>query len=1074
VTRVEIVSASAGTGKTTRLAKLVHEAVAANTARPEAILATTFTNRAAAELAERARQTLLEAGQVNAAHGLHAARIGTVNSVCGGIVQEFAFLHGLSPRISVLDERRAADEPLRAGAEALPSELLNELEDLHTRMGPVGFHPGGIMAPGEWDWQQDVVRIVDLARSNAIDPKRFAHSVDRSTAGVLGFLQPADADAEALDRALEAALESFVANVDLEVDTTKKTRAEYQRVRSALSRGAANLPWSEWASLAQLDPAKKSRAQADPVREAAAAHDRHPRLHDDLRRAVRAVFEAAGHVLDAYQQYKRSLGVIDFVDQETEALKLLREDAIRQHLREEIDLVLVDEFQDTSPIQLAIFLQLSQIARRSVWVGDPKQAIYGFRGADPALMDAAVTSLLDGRSPETLDRSYRSRPALVRLTADLFAPAFEETGIRQELVRVEPGFSEEPPGLGPMFESWVLEPGHHENTGRTRQNAELDLISLAAGVCALIADPNARVRDRVTGNVRVIQPGDIAVLCFKNEQCVGLARELEARGVRAVVGRPGLMGTLEARLALAALRLWIDPTDALARAELARWLDHDDDGETWLRKVLETGERDLLFADLPQVAALRDAREPRVYAGVLAAFDAALAAAGVRERVVTFGDATARLANLDALRALAAKFIELCHSEGRPCSLRGLLVYLAEIADEFLDTQAAAERPDAVRISTLHGSKGLEWPVTVLADLTDRPDVSALGIRLASDTDTVNLDDPLAGRWLRYWPGPYGRKRKDVPFLARLEEHEASQSARKAARREALRLVYVGWTRARDRLVYAARPGRIAEGGLTVLSVNGAPLLSEPSGDGQVVWGAADTKQELSVVLRNLPPIREDSRERVPALGYMPAGSRLHPPATVSPSQLEGKACVGDTIDIGARIPAAIRDEEEMRRFGDAIHVFLAADRPERPTPEREALAHDVLERFQVAGAIEAPQLREISDRLSRWIDSSWPGSTWHREWPLLRRLPSGTTLRGVADLVVETGVGLLLVDHKTFPGSREQAVERAAEYAGQLSAYADALEAPKTGPLVGAYIHLPISGLICRVEIPGDIQADG
>lgn len=1074
MTRVEIVSASAGTGKTTRLAKLIHEAVAANTARPEAILATTFTNRAAAELAERARQTLLEAGQVNAAHGLHAARIGTVNSVCGGIVQEFAFLHGLSPRISVLDERRAADEPLRAGAEALPSELLNELEDLHTRMGPVGFHPGGIMAPGEWDWQQDVVRIVDLARSNAIDPKRFADSVDRSTAGVLGFLQPADTDAEALDRALEAALESFLANVDLEVDTTKKTRAEYQRVRSALSRGAANLPWSEWASLAQLDPAKKSRAQADPVREAAAAHDRHPRLHDDLRRAVRAVFEAAVHVLDAYQQYKRSLGVIDFVDQETEALKLLREEAIRQHLREEIDLVLVDEFQDTSPIQLAIFLQLSQIARRSVWVGDPKQAIYGFRGADPALMDAAVTSLLDGRSPETLDRSYRSRPALVRLTSDLFAPAFEETGIRQELVRVEPGFSEEPPGLGPVFERWVLEPGVHENTGRTRQNAELDLISLAAGVCALIADPNARVRDRVTGNVRFVQPGDIAVLCFKNEQCVGLARELEARGVRAVVGRPGLMGTLEARLALAALRLWIDPTDALARAELARWLDHDDDGETWLRKVLETGERDLLFAELPQVTALRDAREPRVYAGVLAAFDAALAAAGVRERVVTFGDATARLANLDALRALAAKFIELCHSEGRPCSLRGLLVYLAEIADEFLDTQAAAERPDAVRISTLHSSKGLEWPVTVLADLTDRPDVSALGIRLASDTDTLNLDDPLAGRWLRYWPGPYGRKRKDVPFLARLEEHEASRSAREAARREALRLVYVGWTRARDRLVYAARPGRIAEGGLTVLSVNGAPLLSEPSDDGQVVWGAADTEQELSVVLRNLPPIRDDSRERVPTQGYTPAGSRLHPPAIVSPSQLEGKARVGDTIEIGSRIPAVIRDEEEMRRFGNAIHVFLAADRPERPTPEREALAHDVLERFQVAGAIEAPQLREISDRIARWIDSSWPGSTWRREWPLLRRLPSGTTLRGVADLVVETGEGLVLVDHKTFPGSREQAVERAAEYAGQLTAYADALKASMTGPLLGSYIHLPISGLICRVGIPGDVQVEG
>ena len=177
MSRVEIISASAGTGKTTKLARLIHEAVAAGTARPEAILATTFTNRAAAELAERARETLLQDGETNAAHRLHAARVGTVNSVCGGIVHDFAFLHGLSPRVSVLDERRAADEPLRAGAEALPRELLNELEDLHARMGPVGAHPAGIMAPGEWDWQQDVGPAMPSPDENSVT---IHHSSNRN------------------------------------------------------------------------------------------------------------------------------------------------------------------------------------------------------------------------------------------------------------------------------------------------------------------------------------------------------------------------------------------------------------------------------------------------------------------------------------------------------------------------------------------------------------------------------------------------------------------------------------------------------------------------------------------------------------------------------------------------------------------------------------------------------------------------------------------------------------------------------------------------------------------------------
>lgn len=1063
--RVEIISASAGTGKTTRLARLIHEAVADKSARPEAVLATTFTNRAAAELAERARETLLHVGETHAAHRLHAARVGTVNSVCGRIVHDFAFLHGLSPRVSVLDERTAADEPLRAGSEALPRELLDELENLHARMGPVGFHPGGFTAPGEWDWQQDVVRIVNLARSNAIDVERFPEFVERSTTGLLGFLQTAAPDGEALDGALEDALRSFLDDVDLEADTTGVTKKACQRVRSALAMGVRDMPWSEWANLAQLAPGKKSKPKADPVREAASAHDRHPRLHEDLRRAVKAVFDAAAYVLEAYQEHKRGLGVIDFVDQETEALELLQDEAVRAQLREEIDLVLVDEFQDTSPIQLAIFLELARIAPRSVWVGDPKQAIYGFRGADPSLMDAAVAALLGGAAPETLDLSYRSRPALVSLTSDLFAPAFAETGIPETLVRVESGLKEEPEGLGAILERWVLEPGVNPRTGKPQSNAALDLVSLAAGVCELLQDPEVSVRDRTTGDARGVLAGDVAVLCFRNDQCTGLARELEARGVRAVVGRPGLIATLEARLALAALRLWIDPSDSLARAELARWLVHDDDGEAWLEAVLAARERDDVFSDLAPVAALRETREPRAFSGVLASFDAALSAVGVRERAVTFGDATVRLANLDALRAIAAAYVDRCRSDGTPCSLRGLLTHLEELAGELLDAQAAAERPDAVRICTLHSAKGLEWPVTVLADLTDRPDVSALGVTLASDRDAIDLEAPLAGRWIRYWPGPYGRKKKDVPFLDRLDADEASQAAKLAARREALRLVYVGWTRTRDRLVYAGRPGRIENGGLGVLSAAGASLVTEPAEDGRARWGVPGSEQELEVIVRNLPPNRDDARERRPAQGYEPKGPQLHPPATVSPSQLERKASVGETVELGERIAVSIRDDDEMRRFGDAVHTFLAADRSDYAREEREALARDVLERFEVVGVVDAAQLPVASDRLLSWVESRWPGAKLRREWPVAQRLPEGTVLQGIADLVVETEAGLVLLDHKSFPGNREQAAARAGEYAGQLAAYAGALEAASGKQVAGSYVHLPVSGMLVEVK---------
>ena len=257
-------------------------------------------------------------------------------------------------------------------------------------------------------------------------------------------------------------------------------------------------------------------------------------------------------------------------------------------------------------------------------------------------------------------------------------------------------------------------------------------------------------------------------------------------------------------------------------------------------------------------------------------------------------------------------------------------------------------------------------------------------------------------------------------------------------------------------------------GGLTVLSAEGAPLLSEPRETGRVAWGVPGAKQELDIVVRKLSPVRVEGRVPGPTLGYVPSGPQVHPPATLSPSLLEGRAAVGETLTIGERIPIAIGDEDEMRRFGDAVHSFLAADRPTLPATERNTLAREVLERFGVSGAVEASQLPRATDRLTEWISATWPGATWRREWPLLHRLPGGTVLRGVADLVLETDSGLVLLDHKSFPGNREQATARAGAYAGQLSAYAAALEAATGKSVLAAYIHLPVSGLAVEVGLPG------
>ncbi len=153
---IEIISASAGSGKTYRLANELDDAIASGTARPDAVLATTFTTRAAAELKERARTRLLHAGRVEDAHRLGAARIGTVNAVCGRLVADFAFELGLAPDLRVLDERAATVALRQALSRVVTADEIERLTAIKQRFDR------------EWDWQDDVERIVTLARANKV------------------------------------------------------------------------------------------------------------------------------------------------------------------------------------------------------------------------------------------------------------------------------------------------------------------------------------------------------------------------------------------------------------------------------------------------------------------------------------------------------------------------------------------------------------------------------------------------------------------------------------------------------------------------------------------------------------------------------------------------------------------------------------------------------------------------------------------------------------------------------------------------------------------------------------------
>ncbi|MFB3077715.1 MAG: UvrD-helicase domain-containing protein, partial [Lysobacterales bacterium] len=304
-----------------------------------------------------------------------------------------------------------------------------------------------------------------------------------------------------LDHDLLGAINHAIAEIDTGHDSTKVTR-DYLTLIRGVRAGLIHrrVMWPEWITLSKKMPGTKSKAFAEPIADIAVDYDKHPGLHRDLRFFAEQAFEIAADSLEAYQLLKTQKGLIDFVDQEQRLYQLLDNPIVAETLQEELQLLMVDEFQDTSPIQLALFLKLSKLAEQVIWVGDIKQSIYGFRGADPTLMAAVVNRVVaGGNPPQILEKSWRSRPELVAYTNKLFVPAFADT-LTPEQVSLEP--ARESISKEPAVETWRL----------TGKNKGLRAQALANGVSELMASGRI-VIDKETEQPRPVAYGDIAVLC---------------------------------------------------------------------------------------------------------------------------------------------------------------------------------------------------------------------------------------------------------------------------------------------------------------------------------------------------------------------------------------------------------------------------------------------------------------------------------------------------------------------------------------------------------------------------------
>lgn len=1038
--RIDIVCASAGTGKTTELTRHIANAVAEGLARPDRILATTFSRRAAGELLEGARRTLLQRGLLDEAQALRTSLIGTVNSVCDRVIRAFAFELGISPDLRVIPE----DEGQTLLAAALADVLIEEPYVSDARDAAILFG----MDPGQWT--SDVSRIVELARQNRIDADRLGESAARSFDGMLALLDPPDPRAaREVDHALECAIAEALDRLNESTcQEQKKTVDAITMLEQALaSLRDGRLTWPERASLARVQPGKKHESAVEELIDEASKTMGHPALRRDIQRYVHAVFHFARLGLERYSAYKRDRRLLDFIDQEDLALTLLGDETCQGRLRDRIDLILVDEFQDTSPLQLAIFTRLRRFAPQSVWVGDPKQSIYGFRGADPVLMHSCVSRLASARY--FLLRNYRSRPSLVRFVSTLFREAFGESmsdprEVALEAVRNDDGSAE-------TLSLWLLQSA----------NKAEDKAAVAAGIQAILQNPTMRVADPVSGCEREVVAADIAILCAQNDDVAEMSAALAALGISTAVSRGGLLSTREGFVALAALRILLDPWDRLAAGIVSYYT----------RPAQMSAEEWLSDAMLENPQPTHSAAQKRVISAAPAeALELAMDAIALAELCLKWGNSAQRLANLEQLRNLARAYEHTCVTRCVPATSAGLVMHLQQLAETGRDTQGR-DASDAVSVLTCHASKGLEWPVVVLADL-DRPfHPDPFDVQAMTSATGFDPEDPLRDRWIRLWLSPFGARNSLFAYNARGRSSEVGRLWAATDREQELRLLYVATTRARDHLVLTVRetPKGIAARWLQQARAHdGSPVLAFPESlnEGQMTWTVAG--EPIPTRVSRWRPGGERAEDVTEGIWFADDSVRDAAPVEARIGARDLKLARKERAAIAAL--GAIEFEgtaERMKQardpemLGRAVHAFLAADRPHHS--DRVALASAILERFGQKDVVGAQELVASSNRLKEFLDKRYSEALWHREVPVAYWNGS-QEVHGIADLLLECSDGWIIVDHKTFVGPSIMWRAQAEAYIPQLEAYSRAVELATGRPVIGIWLHFPLAGGMLQV----------
>ena len=1053
------VEAGAGTGKTTVLVDRIVEIVRRGRASVDGLAVITFTEKAAAELAARVRKALEKAAAAAADEAerrrlaaarrdLHRARIETIHAFAAGLLRERPVEAALDPEFEILEgptQALAFDEAFRAWLARVLTEAPPPLRRaLHRELSPAQVRRAA----------EEVHRYRDLLPLEPFPPVRpdvggFLACLEASVAELTALLEhcrdPRDRAAQ-LARGAQALLADCLA--------CRNDAETLERVLLAARMGGGKVgARANWDGPAPLE---RVRSICGELRE------RLEQLQADLRtEALTGLLPLLEGFVRQYEERRRAEGRAEFQDLLIWARDLVRDrPEVRRAFQERFQCILVDEFQDTDPLQVELVLYLTSTGGAEDWrdlrpepgrlfvVGDPKQSIYRFRRADITVYQRVRQGALrDGL--RHIVQNFRSVPGVIHWANRAFAELIrEEDGVQAAYVPLAPLPLEPPPGRSPV----VVLCGEAEGNAADLRRHEAACI--AALIRRAVEEERWQVYDPDARAFRDARYGDVAVL-IRSRNGIELYEEaLAAAGVPyRHEGGHDFYHRQEVLDLAACLRAVDAPPDSLSLVAALRSCAFGCSDQEIFEFVAGGGRLD--YRETPPdghpavaeaLATLARLHQERRRLPLAALVRRTLAETRLVELSLTLPQGERAAANLLKVVDQARSF-----ARARGGGLRSFTRWLASVTQvlaEESDASVAEAGDDVVRVLTIHAAKGLEFPIVVLANLNT---ARTTGPTVVPDREGRRLHLRLGSKDARFQtPG--------FDAAADLEaRHEEAEDRR---------LLYVAATRARDHLVIPVVCGREQAKGMLRCLAEALPAWSpELLGtdvDGCHLYDAAGLALEAPAgPVRPLPvgaaavaaaeaAFRSWQGERERLLA---AAGRGLPVATASSAEAWDRPAADDDDT-----PAALERRAAAAAVGTALHETMRW--LELPgAGNLESLAREQAEAAGVPHRAADVAALARACLASRAVQRALRSHVLLREVVYALGLLGGGLVEGRMDLLFREEDGLVIVDYKSDRIAPEAVAERLRVYRGQAAVYAFAT-AQATG--------LPVKEVIFVFAWPG------